>query len=108
KYSGLQLKSEINNDELLLAIAEGCVLSNYQFLKYKSSKEKHSLTDVTIVSKQIKKDEVKELEIVLEAVCKARDLVNEPQSYLNAPTFAEEMKTLGKKAGFKTQVLNKK
>jgi leucyl aminopeptidase len=34
--------------------------------------------------------------------------VNEPQSYLDAVTFADEMKSMGKKVGFKVEVLNKK
>jgi leucyl aminopeptidase len=34
--------------------------------------------------------------------------VNEPQSYLDAVTFADEMKSMGKKAGLKVEVLNKK
>lgn len=108
KYQSIQLVSLIDNDPLLLAIAEGCALTNYQFLKYKSEKDKNTLTDVYIAAAGLKKRNVAELEIVIDAVCKARDLVNEPQSYLDAPTFASEMKSMGKKAGFTTEVLNKK
>ncbi|MES2689155.1 MAG: leucyl aminopeptidase [Bacteroidota bacterium] len=108
KYESIQLKSLIENDHLLLAIAEGCALTNYQFLKYKSEKEKNTLADIYIASTELKKRNVAEVEIITDAVCKARDLVNEPQSYLDAPTFANEMKSLGKKAGFTTEVLNKK
>jgi leucyl aminopeptidase len=108
KYTSLQLVSLVDNDYMLLALAEGCALTNYQFLKYKSEKEKNSLSDIYIASSQLKKREVLELEIVVDAVCRARDLVNEPQSYLTAETFGNEMKAMGKKAGFKTEVLNKK
>lgn len=108
KYESIQLRSVVENDHLLLAVAEGCALANYQFLKYKSEKDKNTLTNIYIASTQLKKHDVAELEIVADAVCKARDLVNEPQSYLDAPTFADEMKSLGKKAGFKTEVLNRK
>lgn len=109
KYAHLNLVSLVDQqDPLLLAIAEGCALSNYQFLKYKSNKERNTLTDIHIISTTVKKKEVNELNILIESVCKARDLVNEPQSYLNAVTFASEMKAMGKKAGLKVEVLNKK
>jgi leucyl aminopeptidase len=109
KYDTVQLQSidELTNE--LLAVTEGCALSNYQFLKYKSDKkEKHTLKNISVVSKKVSKKDVELLSISTEAVFKARDLVNEPQSYLDAVTFADEMKTMGKKAGFKVEVLNKK
>jgi leucyl aminopeptidase len=56
----------------------------------------------------MKKTAVTELEILVEAVCKARNLVNEPQSHLNAIGFADEMIKMGKAASFKVEVLNKK
>jgi leucyl aminopeptidase len=109
KYDSIQLQSvdELTNE--LLAVTEGCALSNYQFLKYKSDKkEKHTLKNISIFSKKVSKKELELLSISTEAVFKARDLVNEPQSYLDAVTFADEMKAMGKKAGFKVEVLNKK
>ncbi len=110
KYEKLQVSSLIQSKpEELIAIAEGCALSNYQFLRYKSDKkEKNTLSEIILNGSMVKKELAAELEILTDAVCKARDLVNEPQSYLNAVTFADEMKELGKKAGFKTEVLNKK
>jgi len=109
-YDAIQLSSFVNtkNGELL-AIAEGCALSNYQFLRYKSDKkDKNTLTDILLNQTYVKKEEAIELQIITDAVYKARNLVNEPQSYLNAVTFAQEMKELGKKSGFKAEVLNKK
>lgn len=108
KYTDVEIISLVENDGLLLAIAEGCALSNYQFIKYKSKQEKNSLKEIAIASTQIKKHEINELNILVEAVCKARDLVNEPQSHLNAIGFANEMKTMGKSASFKVEILNKK
>jgi leucyl aminopeptidase len=109
KYDRLQLHSvdELTNE--LLAVTEGCALSNYQFLKYKSEKKgKHSLKTLEVVSKKINKTDIEQLNIVCESVYKAKDLVNEPQSYLDAVTFADEMKSMGKKVGVKVEVLNKK
>lgn len=108
KYAEVELQSLVANDEWLLAIAEGCALSNYQFIKYKSEQDLNTLKTITVVSTQVKKPAVNELEILVESVCKARDLVNEPQSHLNAVGFANEMKKMGKAASFKVEVLNKK
>lgn len=108
KYAEVELQTLVANDVWLLAIAEGCALSNYQFIKYKSEQDLNALKNITVVSTQIKKPAVTELEILVESVCKARDLVNEPQSHLNAVGFADEMKKMGKAASFKVEVLNKK
>lgn len=108
KYAQLLIKNLNDNDELALAVAEGCALTNYQFLKYKSKAEKNTLSKITFVSTTIKKAAAAELEILVDAVCIARDLVNEPQSYLTAPKFADEMKSLGKKSNLQVTVFNKK
>ncbi|MFN7312028.1 MAG: leucyl aminopeptidase family protein [Bacteroidota bacterium] len=96
------------HDESLLTVAEGCALSNYQFIRYKSSKEKNTLTEVSVVASKIAVAQITKLNVLCEAVCKARDLVNEPQNTLNAVTFANEMKQMGKASGLKVEVLNKK
>jgi leucyl aminopeptidase len=109
KYVTIQLTSVNDLKDELLAVAEGCALSNYQFLKYRTDKkETNTLKEIQLISKNINKRDVELLNITIEAVCKARDLVNEPQSYLDAVTFANEMKGMGKLAGFKIEVLNKK
>lgn len=108
KYKSIQLQSLVEDDAMLLAVAEGCALSNYQFLKYKSKKEKNTLEEIVLISTHISKNEASELNVVVDAVCKARDLVNEPQSYLDAPTFAREMQAMGKAANFSVEVFNRK
>ncbi|MES2559711.1 MAG: leucyl aminopeptidase [Bacteroidota bacterium] len=109
KYDTLQLQSIDELTSELLAVTEGCALSNYQFLKYKSNKkDKHTLKHLAVISKKISKQDLSYISITTDAVFKAKDLVNEPQSYLDAVTFADEMKSMGKKAGFKVEVLNKK
>ena len=42
-----------------------------------------------------------------EATCTARDLVNEPVSFLNAVQLGAEIRTLAKSAGFKVEVMEK-
>jgi leucyl aminopeptidase len=108
KYEAIQMVSVDDLANELLAVTEGCALSNYQFLKYKSEKEKNTLKSISVISKKVSKTAISQLNIITESVYKAKDLVNEPQSYLDAVTFADEMKGMGKKAGFKVEVLNKK
>ena len=43
----------------------------------------------------------------MEGVCAARDLVNEPLSYLTAPQLAKEILRMGKEAGFSVKVIEK-
>jgi leucyl aminopeptidase len=109
KYENLQLTTADCNEQLLLHVAEGAALGNYQFLKYKSeSKKKNTLKEISLLGKSLQKKQLNEVQIIVEAVFKARDWVNEPQSYLDAPTFSNEIKAFGKKAGVDVEVLNKK
>jgi len=95
--------------ETASALAEGLALANYQFLNYfKDAKKKsNSLTQIDVFSKAISSKDISELQIVLNAVYVARDLVNEPVSFLNAQQLSKEIQKLGKDAGFKVEVFNK-
>lgn len=97
-------------DEHCLAFAEGMALSNYQFLKYFSEKDKktHPLERIGIYSKNITGKKVSDLDILVKAVYKARDLVNEPLSYLTAVQLSEEIEKMSVEAGFRLEVLHKK
>lgn len=86
---------------------EGMALSNYQFLKYFSDKKENSLNEIEVIG-SIKATELAELENTVNATNYAKDLVNEPQSYLTATQMAKEIKTLGKEAGFTVDVFDKK
>lgn len=101
---------ENGNKDAVLAIAEGMALANYQFLKYKTGEKKgaNSLSEIVISSSKISKPAFDRLCIAVEATCIVRDLVNEPQSYLNASVFANEFIKLGKSSGFKCTVFDKK
>jgi len=96
--------------EELLAFVEGMVLGNYQFLKYKTgdNKKQNSLNKIEIYSSDITSEDISEFQIVSEAVCFARDYVNEPDSYMTAVQLAEEAKSLGKLSGAHVEVFNKK
>jgi leucyl aminopeptidase len=110
KGAELYIYNQTQPPELSLAAAEGILLANYQFIKHKtdSKKLKNSLQTVIIANTKIDSSKVDELTIVCSATLKARDLVNEPVNILNATDLANAFKTMGKEAGFKVEVLNKK
>lgn len=93
-----------------LDFVEGMVLGNYQFLKYFNDKtdKTNSLREIKILSESANRAVVNDLKIVLEATCKARDLVNEPHSFLNAVQLSKEIKNLGKSHNFSVTVYDKK
>ncbi|MBS1645843.1 MAG: leucyl aminopeptidase family protein [Bacteroidetes bacterium] len=92
-----------------LAFIEGMILGNYQFIKHKThtAKDKNTLETLFVHAEDITDKQLEELSIVTEAVCKARDLVNEPVNYLNATDLAHAFVKMGKEAGFSVEVLNK-
>lgn len=101
----------IANDNLkeeLLCMAEGMALANYQFLKYKTESDKNTLDVIGIKSKKVNADDLNQLNIIVEATTKARDLVNEPVVYLTSVQLAKEFEKMGKDANFKVSVMHKK
>lgn len=108
KRKEAQLVSLQDDADLTLALAEGCALGCYAFRKYKSEeKGAPALEKLTIVAKEASAARVEELEDLCDAVWTARDLVNEPVSFLNAKQLAAEIRTLSRNAGFKLEVLGK-
>ncbi len=93
-----------------LAFIEGMLLSSYQFLKYlsKSDDKKCSVKMLKVHSQLFNQSTLDSLKNTVDAVFMARDLINEPVMFLNAPKLAEEIKKMGKIAGFKVEVFDKK
>jgi len=93
-----------------LEYVEGMALGNYQFLKYFNDKKEkaNSLKEIKVSKDSATTKEVNELNAVLEATCLARDLVNEPLSYLTAPQLSKEIQKAGKATGFSVEVFDKK
>ena len=97
------------NNELTAAFAEGFLLSNYQFLKYKTGEKKqNSVSTLHVDARSSDKKTLDEIAGIVAANFFARTLVNEPLSYLTAEKLSEEIKDAGKKTGFKVEVFNKK
>jgi leucyl aminopeptidase len=102
---------EVNaSADQLFAFLEGLSLSHYQFLKYFKEKDKkaHKLETINLISGSFSEEDTVSLNILTRAVFKARDLVNEPLSYLTAEQLSKEIEAMGKESGFSVEVLTKK
>ncbi|PQJ08861.1 peptidase M17 [Flavipsychrobacter stenotrophus] len=90
-------------------MAEGIALANYQFLKYRTEAKKltNTLVRISFTKESATVKEVTQLGIIVEAIYKARTLVNEPLSYLSAEQLSKEISAIGKEGGFKVTVFNK-
>jgi leucyl aminopeptidase len=98
-----KLKKEV------LAVCEGMLLGNYQFLQYKTKAEenKNTLSAIQLIHDDISTHELKTLQIITTAVFRCRDLVNEPVIKLNATALAEAFTEMSKESGIRIEVLNK-
>lgn len=98
----------VSKKEYSLVVAEGLALSNYQFLKYfkDATKKKYALEKINVVGK-FDSNEINKLNNTIKAVLWARDMVNEPVSFLTATQLATEIKKLGEEANFSVNVLEK-
>ena len=98
----------VSKKEYSLVVAEGLTLSNYQFLKYfkDATKKKYALEKINVVGK-FDSNEINKLNNTIKAVLWARDMVNEPVSFLTATQLATEIKKLGEEADFSVNVLEK-
>lgn len=98
----------VSKKEYSLFVAEGLALSNYQFLKYfkDASIKKNALEKINVVGK-LESNEITKLNNTIKAVLWARDMVNEPVSFLTATQLATEIKKLGEEANFSVNVLEK-
>lgn len=102
-------QSLLADEKLVEGFVESATLSSYQFLKYKTKEvKKNSLQSITIEQGTISKISLDKVLVVSEANLIARDLINEPLSYLTAVQLSNEIVKLGKSAGFKTTVFDKK
>lgn len=93
---------------LTLPFLEGILLASYSFSKYKKEKDDFDLSELFVFGHSVSEQEIEEFKNEIQAVFHARDLVNEPLSYLTATKFAQKIEKLGKNAGFEVEVFNKK
>ena len=105
-YKQVTISGDSSSD--LLAFAEGFLLSDYQFLKYfkDAHKKRHTLKKLQIQG-PVSKNELNNLQNLIDSVYWARDMVNEPVSFMDAPQLAAEIVEKGKFTNYKVEVLEK-
>lgn len=109
KVSRVTLFDVDPGNEGTIALLEGMALGSYQFYKYKTDREGlNTLNEIAIFSGKIGKREVAELNALLSGVNFARDLVNEPNSYLTATMLTKEIESAAAKTGIMVEVLSRK
>ncbi|MCB2219678.1 MAG: leucyl aminopeptidase family protein [Bacteroidetes bacterium] len=110
KLNALVIVDREKKPEEIMAFAEGLALRNYQFLKYKTkaSEQINALGSIYILSKGLSDEKVETMNILVDACSRSRNMVNEPVAYMNALKIAEEFEKMGKDAGARVEVLNKK
>jgi leucyl aminopeptidase len=97
------------DSEDTLAVIEGIVLANYQFLIYKTGdRNKPNSLETLNVKANVSEADLKELYDISVGTFAARDFVNEPVITLSATEWSKRITKLGKDTGFKTTVLDKK
>lgn len=104
---GISLEIIADASEKAMAFAEGLALASYKFNKYFTKKEDDSVQSI-LLSGSFGEAHLQELNAVVQATFLARNLVNEPLSYLTAKRLGKEATKAGEKFGFKVEVLNKK
>src|SRR5574338_550211 len=95
-----------SEDYYYQTFAEGILLGNYSFEKYKSKKSKQKVLDVFFYSDNEKKlkSAVITAEKLITSVALTRDLQNEPSNNLTPEIFAKQVVANAKSYGIKTTV----
>lgn len=106
KIANLQvIYNGIQTDEAFF-LAEGFLLSQYQYTRFKKSAV--STTQLPLLELNSSENaRFETLKLIVQSVFKARDLVNEPSNTLTATALASAFENLGKEAGFDTEILGK-
>jgi leucyl aminopeptidase len=86
-----------------LAVIEGIVLANYQFLRYKTGdrNKPNTLQNLGVKANGVSEKDLQELHDVAVGTFAARDFVNEPVITLSATEWSKRITKLGKDTGFK-------
>lgn len=100
--------SIIGEVDKVIYVAEGLALANYQFLKYfKDADKKRNQLESIYLQDDVENSEIESLNNTIKAVFWARDMVNEPVSYLTSTKLSEEIEALSKESNITVEVLEK-
>jgi leucyl aminopeptidase len=100
------IQIEGKNAESIFLLMEGLSLSSYQFIKYFADKEKRQSTLKTAYTTN-KLVDVSKVNTIADATNWAKELVNEPLSYLTAEKLSSDVKVKCEKVGIKVDILKK-
>ncbi len=102
--------SRKDSTEVLRLAAEGALLSNYAFNKYKSDKDVETPLESIDFYSSDKDDEsiIKDMEVLAENTMLCRDLVNDTTDAVTPVTFAAVAEKIAESAGMKCTILEKK
>ena len=95
------------------AAVEGIVLGTYRFDRYKTAgSETKALTRITVLGSaradaKVARDAVKRGQVVAEAVCWARDLVNTPAGDMPPAEIAREAQKMAREVGLRCKIWGK-
>ena len=100
----------METDSSFRFIAEGILLANYSFNKYKSDKEKFRIIEkIEFLTESPSAPSIlKEVETIAVNTHLCRDLVNDTADEINPASFAKLASSTAKKAGIKCTILDKK
>lgn len=108
KYEEVLIQSFGEKRCVKMGCAEGMMLANYKFNKYKTDAKDSTLKTIYFLEGTACDDCVEKLNITVEATLMARDLVNEPVNHLNAEKLAEFISEKVRSVGGEAEVFNKK
>jgi leucyl aminopeptidase len=94
------------------AVAEGAWLGSYRFTRYKSEPDPCRLAGLVLVGNgsgegdAVEAAAVERARVVADAVCLARDLVNEPAGSLSPSDLAERAREVAERVGLGVEILD--
>lgn len=97
-----------SNPELTVCFLEGLLLSGYTLTKYKKEKNEFCLDEIFILDETVSENQINEILTIIKAIFYARDMINEPLSYLTAVKLSEKISEMGQEACFSVEIFNKK
>ena len=102
--NGVQIEGK--SAQAVELVSEGLTLASYQFIKYfKDKKDKKTKLKTAYTTNKLV--DVNKINTIADATNWAKELVNEPLSYLTAQKLADEVKTKCQTVGIKATILTK-
>jgi leucyl aminopeptidase len=113
RTAAIEVLDALDDDQRLAcaqAVVEGVVLASYRYRAYKATPAPSDLSKLTVVGAGGKKvsEAVTHGAAVAEAVCWARDLVNEPGGSLTPAELAKAARSMGRRERLKVTVMDER